>query len=145
MPRFISKHQEEAIIQAIREAESQTSGEVRVHIQKKLNGPVVQEAQKVFFKLNMHHTRQRNGVLFFIAPENRQFAVLGDQGINEVVPPHFWEDIRDLLREHFRNGLVPEGISAAVRMVGEKLHAYFPVHTENPNELSDDISFSDED
>ncbi|MBK7477842.1 MAG: TPM domain-containing protein [Haliscomenobacter sp.] len=145
MPHFISKQQEEAIIHAIRDAESQTSGEVRVHIQKKLAGPVLQEAQKVFFKLNMHQTRQRNGVLFFISPENRQFAVLGDQGINEVVPSHFWEDIRDLLREHFRQGLVSEGISAAVRMVGEKLHAYFPVQTENPNELSDDISFGEED
>ncbi len=143
MAHFLSKEQEQAVILAIRDAEARTSGEIRVHLQHKLDGPVLDVAHKAFFRLNMHQTRQRNGVLFFIVPEKRQFAVLGDQGINACVPLDFWDDIRDLLREHFQKGAFSEGLCAAIVRVGEKLKTFFPASDDNPNELSDELSFDD--
>jgi uncharacterized membrane protein len=143
MANFLSKEQEQAVILAIREAEAQTSGEIRVHLQQQLDGPVLDVAQRAFFRLDMHHTRQRNGVLFFIVPEKRQFAVVGDQGIDACVPLDFWDDIRDLLREHFQKGAFSEGLCAAIVRVGEKLKTFFPASDDNPNELSDELSFGD--
>jgi uncharacterized membrane protein len=143
MANFLSKEQEQAVILAIREAEAQTSGEIRVHLQQQLDGPVLDVAQRAFFRLDMHHTRQRNGVLFFIVPAKRQFAVVGDQGIDACVPLDFWDDIRDLLREHFQKGAFSEGLCAAIVRVGEKLKTFFPASDDNPNELSDELSFGD--
>lgn len=143
MANFLSKEQEQAVILAIREAEAQTSGEIRVHLQQQLDGPVLDVAQRAFFRLDMHHTRQRNGVLFFIVPEKKQFAVVGDQGIDACVPLDFWDDIRDLLREHFQKGAFSEGLCAAIVRVGEKLKTFFPASDDNPNELSDELSFGD--
>ena len=143
MANFLSKEQEQAVILAIREAEAQTSGEIRVHLQQQLDGPVLDVAQRAFFRLDMHHTRQRTGVLFFIVPEKRQFAVVGDQGIDACVPLDFWDDIRDLLREHFQKGAFSEGLCAAIVRVGEKLKTFFPASDDNPNELSDELSFGD--
>jgi len=143
MAHFLSKEQEQAVILAIREAEAKTSGEIRVHLQPQLDGPVLDVAQRAFFRLDMHHTRQRNGVLFFIVPEKRQFAVVGDQGIDTCVPLDFWDEIRDLLREHFQKGAFSEGLCAAIVRVGEKLKTFFPASDDNPNELSDELSFGD--
>jgi len=143
MARFLSKEQEQAVILAIREAEASTSGEIRVHLQHRLDGPVFDVAQKTFFRLNMHQTRQRNGVLFFIVPEKRQFAVLGDQGIDACVPHDFWDEIRDMLRENFQRGAFSEGLCSAILRVGEKLKTFFPASNDNPNELSDELSFDD--
>jgi uncharacterized membrane protein len=143
MTRFVSKTQEQEIIQAIREAEANTSGEIRVHFQRTLKGTVLESARTAFFKLEMHKTRQRNGVLFFIVPEKRQFAVLGDQGIDAAVPENFWDDIRDQMREHFKKEAFAEGLCVGIQRVGEKLKAFFPVESDNPNELSDELSFED--
>lgn len=143
MTRFVSKTQEQEIIQAIREAEGNTSGEIRVHFQRTLKGTVLESAQTAFFQLDMHKTKQRNGVLFFIVPEKRQFAVLGDQGINAIVPENFWDDIRDQMRAFFKKGAFAEGLCAGIHRVGEKLKVFFPVESDNPNELSDELSFED--
>jgi len=91
----LSKEEEKKIIEAIRSAEGQTSGEIRVHIQKTLTLPVYEEAAKVFLKLGMNRTDLRNGVLLFIVPNKKQFAILGDSGINKLVPENFWADCKN--------------------------------------------------
>ncbi len=89
----------------------------------------------------MDKTEARNGVLLFIAPEQKTFAILGDQGINAVVPPDFWKEERDLIQTHFRQGAFCEGICLAIAQVGEKLKIHFPVKSDDINELPDEISY----
>jgi len=140
--RFLSREQEEEIIKSIRSAEEKTSGEIRVHIQKKLKGPLMDHAAKVFRELKMDQTDARNGVLIFIVPSSRQFCLLGDSGIDRVVPENFWEDIKDDLSLHFRENRMAEGLIVNIRRIGEKLKAHFPIKTDDKNELPDTISFS---
>ena len=141
MSTLFSKSQEQQIIAAIQEAESNTSGEIRVHIQRQIPDGLMETAQRIFFKLGMQQTRQRNGILFFIVPSKRQFAILGDSGINSVVPENFWNEVRDTMQMHFRQERFTEGLCAGIVLAGEKLKAFFPVETDNPNELNDDLSF----
>jgi len=141
MTPFFNTEEEAAIIAAIREAERKTSGELRVHIEKNCRGDLMKEALRTFRKLNMHRTAARNGVLIFIAPERKEFAIIGDEGINAVVPAGFWDEERDLMQGHFRQGQFATGICAAAAGVGEKLKAHFPLAADDENELSDDISY----
>ncbi|MFA6798982.1 MAG: TPM domain-containing protein, partial [Bacteroidales bacterium] len=96
----------------------------------------------IFNKLGMHKTALRNGVLFYIGLKNRQFAILGDQGINQVVPPGFWDRISDYMREEFAKGKFFEGLTQGILLAGEQLKAHFPIQADDRNELSNDISFS---
>lgn len=144
MPRnTITETDEAAIVQAIQEAERNTSGEVRVHIEDLCEGNVLDRATRVFAYLHMHQTKLRNGVLFYVALKSRKFAVLGDAGINAVVPPNFWEEINRTVVAEFKEGKYAQGLSKGIRMAGEQLKAYFPYAGEHAdiNELSDDISF----
>ncbi len=143
MLKFFTKQDEERIIKAIQDAEHNTSGEIRVHLEKKLEADVLLEAQQVFTKLGMHQTAERNGVLIFIAPAHRKFAIVGDEGINQLVGEDFWASERDIMQQHFRSGAYAEGICKAIEQVGEKLKAHFPYHSDDTNELSDEISYSD--
>ncbi|MFN7119672.1 MAG: TPM domain-containing protein [Saprospiraceae bacterium] len=143
MLTFFSKDDEARIVQAIQDAEHNTSGEIRVHLEKKLEEDVLVEAQRVFTKLGMHQTAERNGVLIFIAPQHRKFAIIGDEGINQLVGEDFWAAERDIIQQHFRQGAYAEGICKAIEQVGEKLKAHFPYQTDDTNELSDEISYSD--
>ena len=123
-------------------AEKQTSGEVKVHIEKKCPNPdVMERAKEVFLTLNLHQTAQRNGVLFYLAYEDRKFAVLGDKGINEKVPADFWETTKRLLRSHFSQGLFLEGLCKGIDEAGFQLKSHFPYKSDDINELPDDISF----
>ena len=101
MIRFFNPEQEKRIIEAIQAAEKNTSGEIRVHLEDKCRKPLMEAATQTFHKLKMDRTAARNGVLVFLVPERKEFAILGDQGINEVVPDGFWEDVRDLMSHHF--------------------------------------------
>jgi uncharacterized membrane protein len=143
MQAFFSKADEARIVQAIQDAERNTSGEVRVHLEKTLEDSVLQEATRTFAKLEMHQTAARNGVLIFIAPEHRKFAIVGDEGINAIVGEDFWKEERDLLQIHFRKGTFADGICLAIAQVGEKLKAHFPFQEGDTNELPDEISYSD--
>lgn len=138
---FFTKAQGDEVIAAIRQAELNTSGEIRVHIEAKCKGEIVYAARKTFKRLKMQHTKDRNGVLFFIAPERKEFAVIGDEGIDKMVPENFWEDIRDALQQNFRHAHFKEGIIAGVKRVGEKLKDYFPYQDDDENELPDEISY----
>ncbi|MCB0570002.1 MAG: TPM domain-containing protein [Phaeodactylibacter sp.] len=142
MIHFFTPEEEERIIRAIREAEHNTSGEIRVHLEANCKRPAMREAVRTFRRLGMHKTKERNAVLIFIAPERREFAIIGDQGINEKVPDNFWQEERDLMQEHFRSEAFAEGICQAIRKAGEKLRDFFPYQQDDTNELPDDISYS---
>ncbi len=143
MIRFFSKEEEKNIISAIQEIENKTSGEIRVHLQRSCDGPVLEVGKKVFLELGMHKTERRNGVLFFIVPKEHQFAVLGDSGLDEVVPDSFWEEVRNVMQEDFKKSAFAAGITKGIHMVGNYLTQYFPVQKDDTNELSDDISYDD--
>lgn len=142
MLKFFKQEDEERIIGAIQMAENKTSGEIRVHLEDNCKGEVLQAAQKVFLKLGMQKTAQRNGVLIFLAPQRKEFAIVGDQGINAVVPENFWEEERDIMQAHFREGQFAEGIALALEQIGVKLKEFFPVQDDDENELPDEISYS---
>lgn len=134
--------QKAQIVGAIREAEKNTSGEVKVHIESKCKAPqVMDRAKEVFFNLGLDKTKLRNGVLFYVALDDHKFAVLGDAGIDAVVPAHFWDTTKDKLREYFRAGQITEGLCAGIAMAGQQLKSHFPYASDDVNELPDDISF----
>lgn len=145
MPKdTITPADEQKIIEAIKDAEMQTSGEIRVHIESSCNMDVLDRATEVFAELHMHQTEQRNGVLFYVAIEDHQFAVLGDAGINATVPDHFWEDITAEVIKNFKHKKYAAGLASGIRMAGDQLRAHFPYDRHGDiNELSDDISFGD--
>jgi len=138
---LFSKDEEQWIKQAIMNAELDTSGEIRVHIENTCNGDVMDRAAFVFEKLNMHKTKLRTGVLIYLAVKNRKFAIIGDKGINKVVPGNFWDDIKQRMLNHFRNGEFTKGITEAIRMAGNQLKDHFPYQSDDKNELSDEVSF----
>ena len=138
---FFSKEQREDIRQAVLNAELDTSGEIRIHIETSCKGDVMDRAAFIFDKMGMQKTAKRNGVLFYLAVKNRRFSVLGDKGINATVPEDFWDDLKNLLLNHFREEMFTEGLIEGIGMVGTKLKKDFPYQTGDVNELSDDISF----
>ncbi|RDC65975.1 TPM domain-containing protein [Adhaeribacter pallidiroseus] len=143
MKEDITAEDEARIIAAIAEAEKNTSGEIRVHIENTCKGNVLDRATEVFAYLHMHQTKLRNGVLFYVALKSRQFAVLGDGGINAVVPPDFWKEVTALVVQHFKEEKYAEGLTKGVLMAGEQLKAFFPYAGDaaDTNELQNDISF----
>lgn len=145
MVKFFSSEEEQRIIETIRRVEQQTSGEVRVHLSADAGDDIMRAAQETFARLDMQKTEERNGVLFFLAPRQHQFAIIGDEGIDRRVPPHFWEDVRDLAQGHFRQGDFAAGVCAALDRIGEKLKAFFPYRSDDRNELPDELSYDSED
>ena len=136
-----TKEQQEEIVGAIKAAELDTSGEVRVHIERKCKNEVLDRAAVVFETLAMHKTELRNGVLFYLATNDHKFAILGDGGINAKVPENFWDHIKATMLEHFKKDEFTTGLSKGIAMAGEQLKKHFPYQSDDVNELSDDISF----
>lgn len=135
---------QEQIRKAIEEAEKNTSGEIRVCTEKRCPAEnAIERATAYFLKIGMDKTALRNGVLIYIATEDHKFAVIGDAGINEVVPANFWDTIREAMRSRFKEGQLTEGLITGIRMAGEKLEAFFPRRDDDRNELPDEISFID--
>jgi len=112
-------------------------------MERKLKGTVLETATNVFAKLKMDATEQRNGVLIFLAPRQKQFAIIGDKGINEKVPDGFWDDVRDVMQKQFRAEQFVEGICDGVQLIGKKLQEHFPYQKNDRNELPDEISYGD--
>jgi uncharacterized membrane protein len=137
---FLTKEEEQVVVDAIRIAEKNTSGEIRVHIEKETSIAVMDRAVEVFNQLEMHKTKDANGVLIYVAVKSRQFAICGDKGINEVVPDDFWDTTRNIMANHFKNGNFKQGLVDAILKAGEKLKHYFPWEDDDANELSDTIS-----
>jgi uncharacterized membrane protein len=137
---FLEKLDQPRIVAAIHDAESLTSGEIRVHVQPRLYGKELRfVAERTFERLGMTKTALRNGVLLFIASEENQFYICGDEGIDAKVPPGFWDDIAAALRTRFQAGDFTEGIVEAIRMAGEHLATFFPRASDDVNELPDNI------
>ncbi len=136
-----SKQDQEAIVNAIRDAEKDTSGEVRVHIDKKCPEDVLDRAAYWFEKLKMHKTELRNGVLFYLATQDKKFAIIGDAGINAKVPDGFWDDIKNQMANHFKQGNLVDGLCQGIRESGIQLKTHFPYQSDDINELPDEISF----
>jgi uncharacterized membrane protein len=138
---FFSKEQQAQILASVREAEKETSGEIRVHIESSLKGDLLDRAAWLFKKLGMDKTAERNGVLFYLALDDRKFAILGDAGINAKVPAGFWDCISELLKKNFKEGKFTEGLSEGIILAGRQLKTHFPYNKDDVNELSDEISF----
>jgi|SRR5690554_5516606 len=140
--KLFSKEDRKRIIDAIVLAEKETSGEVQVHLENHCKGEVLDRAAQVFATLQMHKTEQRNGVLFYLAVEDHKFAILGDAGINQRVPEHFWDDIKDEMLKHFKTRQFTEGLCIGIGMAAEQLKMHFPYDQHgDENELPDEISF----
>lgn len=142
MPLF-SDTEQDRIAQAIAEAEKSTSGEIRIAIDKNCKGDAYEKALEYFEKLGMHKTSKQNGVLLYLAHEDHKFAIIGDRGINKVVPTDFWETTKVAMNAHFSNGNIADGLIAGVALAGEKLALFFPYETGDINELPNEIIFMD--
>ncbi len=137
---MLSAREKEEIQESIRLAELKTSGEIRVHIDKKCDSDPIERAVDVFNKLKMFQTKQRNGVLIYLAFSNRKLAIIGDKGINEVVPDDFWESTKNEMIFRFQRNEFAQGIIDAVTEAGKQLQAYFPVEFDDKNELNNEIT-----
>ena len=139
---FLSKAEEQEIVLAIVEAEKNTSGEIRVHIEEHTEKSPLDRAQEVFFELKMDETQDRNGVLFYVCVSDKKFAILGDKGINEAVESDFWDCTKDTVIANFKEGNFKKGLVEGILRAGERLKKYFPFQSDDTNELSNEISRS---
>jgi uncharacterized membrane protein len=142
---FFSEGERKRIVEAIAAAEKNTSGEIRVHLENNAKPNALDKATMLFQKLGINKTELHNGVLIFLAVKDRQFAIVGDEGIHKVVPADFWDSVRNIMQEHFKKGQFADGLCAGISMTGTKLKEFFPHQDDNVNELSDEISFGDND
>ena len=138
---FLGKLEHDRIVGAIRQAEERTSAEIRVYLQRgKLKGDPLAAAQKRFHRLGMHKTRERNGVLIFVAPRAHKFAVVGDKAVHEKCGESYWQRVVDLMREHFRNERFSDALVDAIRDIGGALAQHFPKSSTSSHELPDEIA-----
>lgn len=140
---IFSEKEQQLISEAVESAERFTSGEIRICVEKSCTEPVLDRAANYFKKLGMHKTAQRNGVLIYIAIQDHQFAIIGDEGINKLVPHNFWDSTKEAMLGYFKNGDLAGGITAGVKLAGEQLQTFFPYRDGDVNELPDEISYMD--
>ena len=138
-----TEDEQQRIQQAVADAEKNTSGEIRVCMEKTCSDEALDRAVKYFTQLEMHKTKLRNGVLIYVATVDRKFAIIGDAGINQVVPADFWDSTKEDMLNHFKYGNLVEGIVTGIQNTGEQLKKYFPYLLDDKNELPDDIAFMD--
>lgn len=137
---FLSKEEEQEIVAAIYKAEKNTSGEIRVHIEATTSLDAYDRAMEVFHELNMDATELQNGVLIYLAVNDKTFVICGDKGINDVVAPDFWDCTRDAMVSQFKLGNYKQGLIDGILNAGEQLKKYFPWQEGDTNELSNEIS-----
>ena len=137
---FLSPQEEEEIVDAILKAEKNTSGEIRVHIEASAKINHFSRAQQVFHFLKMDNTKDENGVLLYVAVEDKKFVIYGDKGIDKAVPKGFWDTTKETISSHFKQGNFKQGIIDGVLKTGKELETHFPWHHNDTNELSDAIS-----
>ena len=137
---FLSKEEEAEVVEAIRLAEKNTSGEIRIHIEKETSIAPIERAVVVFNELKMDNTRDRNGVIIYVAVKSKQFAIYGDKGINEKVADDFWNCTKDIMLTHFQNGNNKQALVDGIHNAGEQLQKYFPYQSDDADELSNEIS-----
>lgn len=137
---FLSRLDHDRIVAAIKEAEAKSSGEIRVYVQRgELDGDALVEAQAKFKRFGMEKTRERNGVLIFVAPRARKFAVIGDEGIHAKCGVEFWDRVVEAMRAHFLNSNFTDALVEAIKTAGQLLAQHFPRQGGDRNELSDQV------
>ena len=137
---FLTKEDENEIVEAIRLAEKNTSGEIRVHIEQTTSKVPFDRALEVFYELKMNETQLQNGVLIYLAIADKKFVICGDKGINEVVATDFWDSTKEIMAAQFKQGHFKQGLIDGIAQAGEQLKNYFPWQTDDTNELSNEIS-----
>ena len=138
---ILNREEDRRVVEAIKQAERNTSGEIKVHIENRCKGNVEERSLVVFNKLKLNETKLRNGVLIYLAVRDHKFAILGDEGINNVVGQGFWNDVKDLMLSHFKENRFAEGLEQGIQRCGEKLKTYFPYQSDDVNEIPDEISY----
>lgn len=141
--KIFTKEEREKILQAIKEVEKKTTGEIAVHLVRKVRGDIFERGREAFSRLGLYRTSRRNAVLFFISTAQRKFAILADEGINKTVPENFWKEITLEMEENFRKGNFAEGLLKAIKLTGEKLSEYYPYEKTDINEIPDRITEED--
>ncbi|KPM31138.1 Hypothetical protein I595_2402 [Croceitalea dokdonensis DOKDO 023] len=137
---FLTPEEEQEIVEAILTAEKNTSGEIRVHIEATAKIDHFSRAQQVFHFLKMDNTKDENGVLLYVAVNDRKFVIYGDNGIYKAVPNGFWEATKEVIAHHFKQGNFKQGIIEGVLKAGKEMEAHFPWQHGDQNELSDAVS-----
>jgi len=137
---FLTAAEEQEVVEAIRMAEKETSGEIRVHIEKKSELPAFDRAKEVFHLLKMDETNLKNGVLIYLAVDNHQFVICGDKGIDDVVSDDFWDCTKDAMMTHFKNGHFKQGLIDGIKRAGDQLQKHFPCAEDDKDELTNEIS-----
>ena len=137
---FLTTEEEQQVVEAIRMAEKETSGEIRVHIEKTTSGVAFDRALEVFHLLKMDETKLKNGVLIYLAVEDKAFVICGDKGIDEVVADDFWNTTKEVMASHFKKEQFMDGLIAGIAMAGMQLKKYFPCEDDDTDELSNEIS-----
>lgn len=137
---FLTSEEEQAVVEAIRLAEKETSGEIRVHIEKETSLAAFERAMEVFHFLKMDETKLKNGVLIYVAVKDKVFAICGDKGIDDVVAEDFWDTTKDTMAAHFKKGDFSRGLIAGIAKAGKQLQQYFPCEDDDSDELSNEIS-----
>lgn len=139
-----STKEKKKLVDTIVDAENLTSGEIRLYFERNCEGDPFERGLTIFEKLGMHRTKLRNGVLFYISLADHKFAIVADKGINDEVPDGFWQDIRDEMRRRFREKSILNGLEYGIKEAGQQLSTYFPVQSDDKNELSNELIFNDE-
>ncbi|MER3445972.1 MAG: hypothetical protein C4291_03670 [Candidatus Dadabacteria bacterium] len=142
LDKLISGEERERIVQAIKNAESKSSGEIRVHIEYRCPTEPLKRAREVFEKLGMANTKEKNGVLIYIAVGDRKLAVIGDSGIHNKVSPEFWHQVKEGIKGELARGQFCRGICLGIEIIGEKLNELFPPHPDDVDELRDEPSLN---
>ena len=138
---ILNREEDHRVVEAIKQAELNTSGEIKVHIENRCKGDVEERSLVVFNKLKLNETKLRNGVLIYLAVRDHKFAIVGDEGINNVVGQGFWNDVKDLMLSHFKENRFADGLEQGIQRCGEKLKTYFPYQSDDINEIPDEISY----
>jgi len=139
---FLSAIEEQEVVETIREAELNTSGEIRVHIENTSKGDINKRALEVFYTLKMENTKLQNAVLIYVAVHDKQFAIYGDKGINNVVASNFWDSTKNSIEKHFKTGNFKQGLVDGILKAGEELKHHFPIQSDDQNELPNEITTS---
>ena len=137
----VEKIEASLIVDAIKEAEINTSAEIRVHYTtKKSKSLLLNDAQQTFEALKMHETELRNGILIFLRLKTKEVAILGDIGIHQHVGNEFWEAVKEEIISTIKYSNITQGIIKGIELSGKQLSIHFPPNGLNPNELSDEIT-----
>ncbi len=137
---FLTKAEEIEVVEAIRMAEKNTSGEIRIHLEKRTDIAPIERAMAVFHELKMDETQLRNGVIIYVAVKSKQFAIYGDKGINDKVSKDFWNITKDIMVGHFKKSANKLALVEGINSTGEQLKKHFPFDDNDIDELSNEIS-----